>query len=845
MIHAAPRHWHQHWTTLLLATLLCLLPAAVLATPTHIARDGQALMPVVVGPQADEQTQQAAEDLAQMLTRITGATFEVTTGDGRGGLAVGTLADFPALNLDTVLDATGLAAREQYLIRTHGDGVYIIGQEPLGAEHGVWDFLHRIGFRQFFPTETWEVAPSIASLTVDLDVLEQPDWYTRKLAPITFGLWDHNRDTTAQWYARNRGGGFQLRTGHVYDGILRAEQAIFDEHPEYLALVNGVRRQGVRNNKFCIGNPDARAVIVANRVRAMDQLPDRDSISIDPSDGGNWCECELCAEIGSISDQAVLLANEVAEALVEEFGPDIRVGMYAYFMHGPPPTIQVHPNVVISIATAYIRGGYSAEGLAEAWEPFTNELGIREYYCVTTWNRDLPGRARASNTDYLTRTIPRFHQLGARFMHAEASDNWGPNGLGYYLAMRMFWDVNEANNVDALREDFIVRAFGDAHEPMRRFYNLIDGANSPLLSDDLLGRMYRLLDEARSQTDDPRVLARLDDLILWTHYVELFQEYREADGHPRQQAFENLIRHVYRIRNTQMVSAKALYRDMARRDQAVTIPSYAAWNVAEEENPWKDSTPFTREEIDAFVTAGIANHELLGFQAIGFSDDLIPLRTLLELEGKEAAGRFRSRGNEVFYVWVDEAPATLNFTLRSGLIRGQAGGEVRVRLFPDDEVESLYVDEAVIIADGEEYAISLQTEYTGLHRVEYFDGMSSTILAWPDGTPVTWELGASYSAHRIGRQHIYFYVPYGTPVIGGFITNGTMTMRQPDGEIALEMQRYTGFFEVPVPEGQDGKVWRIQSMLGRLRLMTVPPYVAGCPLGLLVPREVVEAAKKR
>ncbi len=29
-------------------------------------------------------------------------------------------------------------------------------------------------------------------------------------------------------------------------------------------------------------------------------------------------------------------------------------------------------------------------------------------------------------------------------MSAESSDNWGPNGLGYYPAARMLWDVDEA-----------------------------------------------------------------------------------------------------------------------------------------------------------------------------------------------------------------------------------------------------------------------------------------------------------------------------------------------------------------------------------------------------------------
>jgi len=102
--------------------------------------------------------------------------------------------------------------------------------------------------------------------------------------------------------------------------------------------------------------------------------------------------------------------------------------------------------------------------------------------------------------------------------------------------------------VAALRADFLDRAFGPAREPMDRFYWLIEGSHRPLLSEDLIGRMYRLLEEARQVVSSRRsrsretsdvdakhvrpatpnsyeagyeaIATRLDALILYTHYVE-------------------------------------------------------------------------------------------------------------------------------------------------------------------------------------------------------------------------------------------------------------------------------------------------------------------------------------
>jgi hypothetical protein len=102
------------------------------------------------------------------------------------------------------------------------------------------------------------------------------------------------------------------------------------------------------------------------------------------------------------------------------------------------PIIKAHPNVVVSIATAFIRGGYSVEELVD---------------------------------------------------------------------------------------DFVDNAFGEEKEPMRAFYELINQDHASVRShEDVVARMYRWLAEARELTGDARVLARLDDLILYTRYLELYTE---------------------------------------------------------------------------------------------------------------------------------------------------------------------------------------------------------------------------------------------------------------------------------------------------------------------------------
>ena len=80
---------------------------------------GRAQLPIVVAEKAADGTRLVAKELADYLSRISGATFEVQTGDGSRGVVLGTLAEFPHAEL-----APGLAIRntydgkEAYAIRT-------------------------------------------------------------------------------------------------------------------------------------------------------------------------------------------------------------------------------------------------------------------------------------------------------------------------------------------------------------------------------------------------------------------------------------------------------------------------------------------------------------------------------------------------------------------------------------------------------------------------------------------------------------------------------------------------------------------------------------------------------
>lgn len=816
----------------------------------HLARDGRALMPVRVAEGASQRVRAAADTLAEYLGRISGVAFEVGVGDGTGGVAVGVVSDFPALSLTGAFDAEGAARSEQYLLRSHSAGLYVIGATDLAVEHAVWDLLYRLGHRQFFPAPEWEVVPERADLAIAIDANESPDYLHRRIW-YTYGSWPENRAALAAWSARNRVvSAFDLNTGHAYGSIIRANQAAFDAHPEYYALVDGERKIDPQA-KLCISNPAVRQLAIDYALAFFERNPDSQTVSVEPSDGGGWCECEPCAAIGTPSDLALTLANAVAEALADKYpGQNKFVAMYAYNQHSEPPSIRAHPRVIINAATAFIRGGRTIDQIIQGWSnQGVQQFGIREYYSVIHWDKDLPGGGRGAKLDYLARTIPHFYSMGARFLTAESSENWGPNGLGYYLASRMLWDVTEAQRIDELIDDFLDKAFGDAREPMAEFYEILNGDHAVQLSDHLIGKMYRLLDDASHRTSDPRIQARLHHLVLYARYLELYHRYQQATGEARQAAFEDVIRHSYRIRNTGMVHSLAHYRTKFR-DESVQVPDEAHWKKPEAINPWKTSDPFTESEIRAIIEEGIANHPLRAFDPIHFSRDIRPADAL-RLVGKpfNKDRTHTGRGVWYFYTWIDDASRAIELQVTGGLIahyRDRGPAKVQLQAWDEEEADYLTVDQAETLPDGTTRALRLTPKSAGRHRVVLSDGMDKTSLRWPAGLPWTIESSLDHAnPHRSGRASYYFYVPKGTQVVGGFAPDSLVgSMYDAQGRKVLSFEgndAVHGFVHVPVPPGQDGKLWSLRNMSGgSFQLMTTPPYLASSPAELMLPAEVID-----
>lgn len=854
-------------TGLFLLLLTAAGGGAAATVAVTLASAGRPAFPVVVAPGASARVRAIAGELATCLGRIAGTTFPVReSADGASGIVVGRAADYPALKTGVAFAPADPFRREEYLLRTHARGAWLLGASELAVEHAAWDFLYRLGYRQFFPGETWEVAPRLARPRLAVDAVEKPAFLARRIA------WH----SPQRWWTRNRvANGFELQSSHSNPIGLAADQV----RPEFCALVGGKREYRGANEKWCLSNPalaaeqrvaDYVARHWAGKAEAFWGWPARgnpdayDSISMEPSDGAGWCECDACAKLGTPSDRAARMANLAAAALDRQGFADKYVGIYAYAGHAAPPAVRLHPRVIVTLTGGFL-GALEMGSLVRGWRAAgAARLGVYPYLSVEPWDQGLMLRNLRSSPggiatcpSYMAESIPRFYGWGMRFYDGESQQDWGANGLSYYLGARMLWDLREADRLPALIDDFLAKAFGAGREPMREYYRLIDRERDVHLSGDLVGRLYRCLDAARAAAaGDAPAQARLRDLALYTRYVELcylIRAHREVGQSPGWGQAPP---------DPALDEALALHR---RRMRTSVMLAAAAGTEA----------PYTPAEIDAFIDAGRDAYAIRPRPTRTYTQDLVPAR-LLGLPAAPAGGFVAGSqaliaGRLDLFTWTERAGETVVLRLVNGASPyRRISGNARVTLSAlQPGAETTVAEDRTAPPDGQEHPLALRAPRPGLHRIALRLGHEEGRVAWDDGRPMTVYAGparglapdylpvSSWGAGNCEPWTLYFYVPRGARTVdlwlgemcGGDDWPVTPAGRVLDGhgKVAFAIPYgKPGFFSIPVPAGEDGALWKFDRCTGRaVTLLNVPPYLARSERELLLPREVVRADRRR
>lgn len=282
-----------------------------------------------------------------------------------------------------------------------------------------------------------------------------------------------------------------------------------DAHPEWYALVDGVRRLYRDNHAFltlahkkgdnyCTGNPDARAEMVR---LVTESLIDgvwkyADYIDIWALDNGAWCECELCKAQGNFVTRLLLLAYEIDKSIKKaqaegRLKRSVKLICPAYHETLPAPDKPLPDDfdystcmvVFFPIERCFVHHiddpacRETNALLTERLMPWTKEqngnykgeLFIGEYYNVSTF-----AAMPFVLSSHILHDIPFYYRMGARhfhYMHISARD-WGFIAVNNWLYARLLWDVNADG--EGLLSDYFTARYGPLSSAMRALYGQME-----------------------------------------------------------------------------------------------------------------------------------------------------------------------------------------------------------------------------------------------------------------------------------------------------------------------------------------------------------------------------------
>ncbi|WP_232016637.1 DUF4838 domain-containing protein [Paenibacillus baekrokdamisoli] len=438
--------------------------------------------------------------------------------DGRIRIIIATPDTNAELNNLYPNDLAYLHETDGFAIRTSGNLIYIFGDNPRGALNGVYDFLREnagvlwtrsTDFGTLYDHQSTIVAKKIDY--VQKSPFKLRGWHTTGSGKK--GEFHTDADTESM-LARNKlnaklaevgnidywGRQYDLGLnpvllGHNLDFWLPNEK-YFDKHPEYYNEVDGKYVPvSMENSQINFYHPDVPGVI-AGEMRQLLSVQPMEYLGVGIMDNQVFSQGELSRSPFTTPDGLVVqpedpaykstvfftFLNKIA-AEIKLTHPKVKIATFAYFFTDTPPKVELEDNIIIVMAPGseddrvpfntndQNSSNYAYKLKLEAWAVKTHNILMYNYYgcCVTDiYERPIAKKVQADMKYYRDLGIMGVLPEG----HLDNGDIWGINALQYWLINNLFW--NPDADLEALKTEFLKKAYGAAADSMRRYYDLIE-----------------------------------------------------------------------------------------------------------------------------------------------------------------------------------------------------------------------------------------------------------------------------------------------------------------------------------------------------------------------------------
>ncbi len=432
----------------------------------------------------------AAAELAVYLEKTTGAKPQVVaesaSGDASGNAYIGQCAftrqqKFYQKELKPEGFQVTVDNGKLFIYGSDQNGDPYAADIRTGTLFGVYDFIEKeLGVAWLWPGELGEDVPAPREIELkDFSRSDSPRFMFRLMTHYfnryeppqikkEISVWAKRMKLSKVWKGW---------AGHSWDTYM-FKTGMDKQRPEWLALWEGQRKKP----HCCTSNQEFRDYIVDQCLTSkMNQK--YNVVSISPSDGYGFCECEKCRALDpkgtdysspavSVSDRYWAYANYVAGE-VKKKNPNLGVAMFAYTAYRDPPSniAKMEDNIYVSFTFSkayFVKPDQKKKyyELIDRWNAKGVKMLGREYWGMHYW-MSLP----FIFTSQIKDAMPYLYNHGFLGMDGEAEKSFATQGPNYYLVAHLMW--NPLADADKIMNRYY-QGFGPAAEHIRKYYGVFE-----------------------------------------------------------------------------------------------------------------------------------------------------------------------------------------------------------------------------------------------------------------------------------------------------------------------------------------------------------------------------------
>ena len=522
------------------------------AHSAELFNNGQTTYDIVLSTDASLSEKTSAEELKDILYKISGATFPIssTTQKKPHHIFIGINDIVRSMSNDIVLPSND----ESFTYRTIGENLYIYGGRQRGTMYGVYAFLEQqLGVHWYtanythipklgkwdLPTQLYrQESPAIPRRQVYYHDSSNPAWKA------------HNMENTGYYVNEDNkyGGGEPAIWGNHTMHKLLSPQKYFKSHPEYYSLYKGKR---IENGQLCLSNKNVLREVAKNLLDSISRHPRFWAYCIGQNDNSYACECNSCKQLesqyGGKSGILIWFVNQIADNVKQKY-PEKYVATFAYqYTQKPPKNIKPHDNVIIRLSTIANCFSHPIEKCQEnaifqndylEWSKLTQNILIWDYTTgFFQFLAPFPNfEAMGPNIDFFSR-----HGVMGILEEGQYLNSGGEFGeLKAWLLCKLLW--NPKQDVDSLAQIFIHDYYGKANEEIYKYYKLckslvIDNShikfkyfeNDPILTNTFIKKAKKMLNRAELQAkDNTTIMHRVQRVSAQIAWLEVARNRTQA-----------------------------------------------------------------------------------------------------------------------------------------------------------------------------------------------------------------------------------------------------------------------------------------------------------------------------